>query len=173
MNRKAWLRWRIIRGIKLFISTLPKAHRIILEKKQFEGVDGHLFAIAANESFKRWYNGFLFWDAKNIELVTYYQEKFGATLLGMPHPYRMFIDEENANKLLEIYTLKGEWIMSEQEIKAMRELDELAEKAGGFVYPFGDNTVHYDYRKISVYCKERGIEPLDLTIRELSKFVLQ
>lgn len=63
--------------------------------------------------------------------------------------------------------------MSEQEIKAMRELDELAEKAGGFVYPFGDNTVHYDYRKISVYCKERGIEPLDLTIRELSKFVLQ
>lgn len=63
--------------------------------------------------------------------------------------------------------------MSEQEIKEMRELDELAEKAGGFVYPFGDNTVHYDYRKISVYCKERGIEPLDLTIRELSKFVLQ
>lgn len=63
--------------------------------------------------------------------------------------------------------------MSEQEIKAMRELDELAEKAGGFVFPFGDNTVHYDYRKISVYCKERGIEPLDLTIRELSDFVLQ
>lgn len=63
--------------------------------------------------------------------------------------------------------------MSEQEIKAMRELDELAEKAGGFVYPFGDNTVHYDYRRISLYCKERGIEPLDLTIRELSDFVLQ
>lgn len=63
--------------------------------------------------------------------------------------------------------------MSEQEIKAMRELDELAEKAGGFVFPFGDNTVHYDYRRISLYCKERGIEPLDLTIRELSDFVLQ
>lgn len=63
--------------------------------------------------------------------------------------------------------------MSEQEIKAMRELDDLAEKAGGFVYPFGDNTVHYDYRRISLYCKERGIEPLDLTIRELSDFVLQ
>lgn len=63
--------------------------------------------------------------------------------------------------------------MSEQEIKAMRELDELAETAGGFVFPFGDNTVHYDYRRISTYCKERGIEPLDLTIRELSDFVLQ
>ncbi len=63
--------------------------------------------------------------------------------------------------------------MSEQELKAMRELDELAEKAGGFVVPFGDNTVHYDYRKISQYCKEKGIEPIDLTIRELNNFVLQ
>lgn len=56
--------------------------------------------------------------------------------------------------------------MSEQELKTMRELDELAEKSGGFVFPFGDNTVHYDYRKISQYCKEKGIEPIDLTIRE-------
>lgn len=63
--------------------------------------------------------------------------------------------------------------MNKQEIEAMRDLDELAEKAGGFVFPFGDNTVHYDYRRISAYCKERCIEPLDLTIRELSDFVLR
>ena len=63
--------------------------------------------------------------------------------------------------------------MSEQELKTMRELDELAEKSGGFVFPFGDNTVHYDYRSISKYCKEKGIEPIDLTIRELNNFVLQ
>lgn len=92
----------------LYINIAESAPHNIGKEKQFEGVGGHLFAIAANESFKRGYNGFLFLDAKNIELVTYYQEKFGATLLGMPHPYRMFIDEENANKLLEIYTLKGE-----------------------------------------------------------------
>lgn len=62
--------------------------------------------------------------------------------------------------------------MSEQEIRDMRELDELAEKAGGFV-SFLNNNVHYDYRKISQYCKEKGIEPIDLTIRELNQFVVQ
>lgn len=76
--------------------------------KTYEGVGGHLFAIAANESVKKGYGGFLFLDAKNKELVEYYSEKFGATLVGMPHPYRMFIDEENAANLLKIYTLKGE-----------------------------------------------------------------
>lgn len=76
--------------------------------KMYEGVGGHLFAIAANESVKKGYGGFLFLDAKNKELVKYYSEKFGATLVGMPHPYRMFIDEENASKLLKIYTLKGD-----------------------------------------------------------------
>lgn len=62
--------------------------------------------------------------------------------------------------------------MSEQEIRDMRELDELAEKAGGFV-SFLNNSVHYDYRKIILYCKDKGIEPIDLTIRELNQFVLQ
>ena len=63
--------------------------------------------------------------------------------------------------------------MSEQDIRDMRELDELAEKAGGYVAPLGDNKVHYDYRKISKYCKEKGIEPIDLTIRELNQFVIR
>lgn len=63
--------------------------------------------------------------------------------------------------------------MSEQQIRDMRELDELAEKAGGFLSTLGNNKVHYDYRKISKYCKDKGIEPIDLTIRELNCFVIQ
>ena len=62
--------------------------------------------------------------------------------------------------------------MSEQEIRDMRELDDLAEKAGGYVNQLIDNSVHYDYRKISEYCKEKGIEPVDLTIRELNQFIV-
>ncbi len=62
--------------------------------------------------------------------------------------------------------------MSEQDIRDMRELDELAEKAGGYVTPLSDSKVHYDLRKISKYCKEKGIEPIDLTIRELNRFVI-
>lgn len=92
----------------LYINIAESAPHNFGKDKQFEGVGGHLFAVAVNESVKKGYDGFLFLDAKNMELVSYYQEKFGATLLGMPHPYRMFIDEESAKKLLEIYTLKGE-----------------------------------------------------------------
>lgn len=62
--------------------------------------------------------------------------------------------------------------MSEQDIKDMKELDELAERAGGYVQ-FGNDKVHYDYRKINQYCKEKGVDPLDLTIRELNRFVVR
>ena len=63
--------------------------------------------------------------------------------------------------------------MSEKDLKAMRDLDEAAEKAGGFVAPLSDKETHYDYRKIARYCKEKGIEPIDLTIRELNTFIVQ
>ena len=62
--------------------------------------------------------------------------------------------------------------MSEQEIRDMKELDEIAEKAGGFVSALSNNNTHYNYREISKYCKEKGIEPIDLTIRELNQFVV-
>lgn len=45
-------------------------------------------------------------DAKNTELVNHYRDSLGAVLLGMPHPYRMFIDEDAAERLLRIYTLE-------------------------------------------------------------------
>ena len=92
----------------LYVNIAESAPHNLGQTKQYEGVGGHLFAIAANESVNKGYGGFLFLDAKNIELVQYYHDKFGATLVGMPHPYRMFIDENNARKLLEIYELKGE-----------------------------------------------------------------
>ena len=62
--------------------------------------------------------------------------------------------------------------MSEQEVCDMRELDKLAEESGGYVTPMGEDNIHYDFRKINAYCKEKGIEPIDLTIREISQFIL-
>ena len=73
--------------------------------KKYYGVGGHLFAIAAKKSFDKGYGGFVFLDAKNRELVSHYRDALGAVLLGMPHPYRMVVDEEAAVKLLEKYTL--------------------------------------------------------------------
>lgn len=69
--------------------------------------------------------------------------------------------------------------MSEKErvmfIKKLSELDDAAAEAGGYVAFNSDveNEPHYDYRAISKYCKEKGIEPLDMTIRELNSFIVQ
>lgn len=70
-------------------------------------------------------------------------------------------------------------IMSEKErvifIKKLAELDDVAANAGGFVALNSDieNEPHYNYRAISKYCKEKGIEPLDMTLRELNSFIVQ
>lgn len=63
--------------------------------------------------------------------------------------------------------------MSNEEIIKMRDLDEAAEKVGGFVSAISEKNIEYDYRKIIAYCKKKGIEPIDLTIRELNTFILQ
>ena len=62
--------------------------------------------------------------------------------------------------------------MSNEDIRKMEELDEAAEKAGGFLSPISSEKTRYDYRKISKYCREKGIEPIDMTIRELNRFVI-
>ena len=56
--------------------------------------------------------------------------------------------------------------MSEKEritfIKKLAELDDIAEKAGGYVALNSDveNEPHYNYPAISKYCKEKGIPAL-------------
>lgn len=54
----------------------------------------------------------------------------------------------------------------------MSTLDDAADRAGGYVDFFFDQGTHYDYRKIIEYCKKKGIEPQDMTLRELGQFVL-
>lgn len=69
--------------------------------------------------------------------------------------------------------------MSEKErisfIQKISELDDIAAEAGGFVALNSniENEPHYNYRAISKYCKEKGIEPLDMTLRELNSFIVQ
>ena len=45
--------------------------------------------------------------------------------------------------------------MSEQEIRDIRELDELSEKAGGFVSSAFSDQVHYNYQIGRASCRER------------------
>ena len=76
--------------------------------KKYEGVGGHLFAIATQISVDKGYGGFIYFEAKNFELVSHYQNAFGGRLIGGVHQFRMIIDEDSAQNLLEKYTLKGE-----------------------------------------------------------------
>lgn len=75
------------------------------DNKTYDGVGGHLFAIAVKRSFELGYGGFIYFEAKNTELVRHYREKFGAVLIGRPHIYSMIIDEVSAKRLLHSYTL--------------------------------------------------------------------
>lgn len=61
--------------------------------------------------------------------------------------------------------------MTDEDIRNMVALDEAAERAGGYVTPLKDS-VHYDYRKILAYCKERGIKPEELTTHEVNQFII-
>ena len=77
--------------------------------KKYDGVGGHLFAIAIRLSIAVDCGGYVFFDAKNTELVEHYTEKFGANLLGARiHQYRMEIDVDAAQELIEKYTLEGD-----------------------------------------------------------------
>lgn len=99
---------KFIKDKAIYVKIAESAPHNIGKNKKYNGVGGHLFAIAAQQSMELGYDGFLFMDAKNLDLVKHYQLALGAVFLGMPHPYRMFIDEVAAKKLLTTYSLKEE-----------------------------------------------------------------
>jgi len=72
------------------------------------GVGGHLFAIAIKLSYMNGFNGFIYFDAKNMDLVKHYEEILGASHIGGFHEYRMTVEIEQAQNILDEYTLEGE-----------------------------------------------------------------
>ena len=62
--------------------------------------------------------------------------------------------------------------MTEKERQDMIEFEEAAERNGGYVSYLPNTNQHVDYRGLIAYCKEKGIEPIDMTLREHNQFVL-
>ena len=56
--------------------------------------------------------------------------------------------------------------------KAWSKLDDIAEKAGGYVdyVPGRPLIIDADYRAMLEYCKEKGISSMDLTDEEFAMF---
>ena len=76
--------------------------------QKYVGVGGHLFAIAIKLSNKNGFGGFIYFDAKNMDLVKHYTKTLGALLTGGIHEYRMIVEEEQAQTIIEKYTLEGD-----------------------------------------------------------------
>ena len=61
--------------------------------------------------------------------------------------------------------------MSRIEYEKICSLDDVIDEEGGLgLDPFGNT--RYDYRAIIEHAKERDIDPIDMTVRELSQFVI-
>ncbi|MBO6109071.1 MAG: hypothetical protein J6P16_06690 [Eubacterium sp.] len=83
--------------------TAPHNNKHEFGKQKYEGVGGHLFAIAIDRSLQWGFDGTVHGFAANKELVKHYQEKFNAFHLGMLHEYQIVVEAPNARKILEVY----------------------------------------------------------------------
>ncbi|MCL2446101.1 MAG: hypothetical protein FWD06_04990 [Oscillospiraceae bacterium] len=64
--------------------------------------------------------------------------------------------------------------MSEKFKEDLRELDRLAEEAGGYLAVRSreelDNEPHYNYPALSRYAREKGVKPYQLSESEIEHF---
>jgi hypothetical protein len=88
--------------------TAPHNNKQLNRKKRYEGVGGHLFAIAAEKSEEWGYEGNMHGFAASEELELHYIDTLGAKHVGRLHPYQIHIDEEGAKRIRETY--KYEWL---------------------------------------------------------------
>ncbi len=71
--------------------------------KEYEGVGGHLFAIAINKSVEKGHGGCVHAIAMDKDILQHYVDVFGANIIGILHPYHFVIEEEIAEKIMEVY----------------------------------------------------------------------
>jgi hypothetical protein len=82
----------------------PHNNPQIVTNKKYNGVGGHLFAIAMQQSELRGYDGSIYGFAANKELLEHYQKAFNAEWIGMLHQYHFIIDGSNMKSIKEVYT---------------------------------------------------------------------
>ena len=98
----------VVRGA-VHVHLVESAPHNLRDDKKYEGVGGHLFAIAIKLSVANGFGGYVFFDAKNMKLVNHYAEALGATRVFVRiHEYRMEISEDVALKIIDKYTLEGD-----------------------------------------------------------------
>ena len=77
-------------------------------KQKYKGVGGHLMAIASDLSVKHGYDGFVYGEAMDKELFSYYCNEFNAMPLPpRNNPYCFMLSDKATEHLREVYTY--EW----------------------------------------------------------------
>lgn len=85
----------------------PENNPKLTENKKYNGVGGHLIAIAVERSIAYGYEGAVSGFAANADLMNHYVKSFGAIPICQLHDYQIFIDEVQGQKIKEVYTY--EW----------------------------------------------------------------
>jgi len=94
----------------VYVPLVESAPHNLGDDKKYVGVGGHLFAVAIKLSYKNDFGGFIHFDTKNMQLVEHYTRLLGAKHIGGFHEYRMIVDVDEAKKVIDEYTLKGDLI---------------------------------------------------------------
>ena len=98
----------VVRGA-VYVHIVESAPHNLGKDKKYDGVGGHLFAIAIKLSLVNGFGGYVFFDAKNPELVDHYSKELNARLLGATiHEYRMEINEDHAQAIINEYAMEGD-----------------------------------------------------------------
>lgn len=85
----------------------PQNNPLVTANKQYNGVGGHLFAIAAQRSYDYGFGCAISGFAANQDLMKHYCEVFSAEPICMLHPYQIFIPESKGEEIKEVYSY--EW----------------------------------------------------------------
>ena len=80
----------------------PENNPLLTNKKRYEGVGGHLFAIAAHRSMAYGFDCAISGFAADRELMEHYCRAFGAEPICMLHPYQIFIPEISGAQIKEV-----------------------------------------------------------------------
>ena len=84
--------------------TAPHNNTNKYHSKKYLGVGGHLFAIAAKQSFAAGYGGLIYGEASCQTILDYYVEHFRAERFPFGHPYKFVLNGDEAKKMMEAYT---------------------------------------------------------------------
>lgn len=142
----------------------PHNNKYSFGTKKYEGVGGHLFAIAAFKSDEYGYGCEMTGYAANRELEEHYIRHFDAIPIHMQHPYQILIESKSGRKIQEVYTYMNGRMMNykkyRESLKNMVSI-EVTER------------YQIDFKGLVEYARSKDMLPCDLSDEEKQRFIVR